>query len=734
MKKTLLMTAVSLLAIETAYAIPGRDQLGDEGLTTVSLRSTRIPRSVSEKGFSDGFEYRWQIKINGTPAHSVRRTAEEKPYVDLRALLRTNPAMSEDEQYSVIFSETDIEQILDLYQSGKLQLSWGQGGLAYQQYCVHPLDGFHTLSVTSAKGKTYYKQQRWEDGIGNLLVRDIFADSRSQLEYRFDPGSQQWLVEGRKGTSRFSDRENAVKALKKLGLKYELKDRARGEYSSEPFYSFTDPATRWALDEVERAKDAAYRPSLWKTLPMGWLALTSGGLIEALRHGLTATTPQPSQAEEAKSSDYSSTVQRASYSVSSLTDLVARAAPYAVTPVLLSMVSSSKSGLRSPLGFLSAFGLGGLGSVAAQYMTDNQPEDGYVPPMGPVFNISDNGLGGDQVLTTLSNGNVFVIWSSYTSDDTLYNIWGSIINESGDIVKKPFLLNATLAYGAIGDLDITSLNKGRSFATWNAYHDHQIYGIVMNDQGYNLTNPFPISKRMDSMFPRVVTLSFDRILASWASYDQNIYGTILNSSGNILTKSFVIAKDVAGDGYYGSIEVASMSSESGLYVWQSLSTQYINSCVVYSNGTISSMRTISNSGQDFSPKISRLANGNAFIVWKRFLTEIYGVQVDKTGNPIGAPTEIFNHGYSPSVAGLTQDNALILWDDPDTSAFYGNLVNSSGINITSPFQIGKIFSADYFVPQPTVTALDNGNALITWQHSYTDIHARIIYANITENE
>lgn len=727
MKKVILLTTASLLTIEAAYATPRGNQYGDENLITVSLRSTRVPHTESEKDFSEKFTYQWQLKANRTLDKSVRRTAEETPYVDLRSWLQSNPAMLEGRQYSVKFSEVDLRQILDLYRTGKLQLSWAQNGLNYQQYCVHPLDGFHTLAVKPSRDgdTTYFKQQRWKGAIGSSPVIDVFADSKSQLEYRFDPKSQKWIVEGKKGTSKFSTRKAAVQALEKLSFKYQLKDRTRGEYSSDPFYSFTDPATRWEIDEVENAKYAAYRPPLWKTLSMGWLTLTSGGLIQALRYGLTAPFSQQAQPEEANHLDHSNTF----YNMLSLASLMTRGASYAITPLLLSTLSSSKSGLRSPLGTLSTFGLGSLGSAVAQHMWDNQPqEEGYVPPMGTPFYIGV----GDSLLThlspsiaTLTNGETIFVWNAPYGDFAL--IHGCVIQ--GERCDNPFSLETVSpCYPDFGSYPVVaSLPNGNAIVLWTAAaYENNICESIINSGG-SVTSSQSLAEN-GSGIVSVASLSNGNALTIWTS-DGYTYGRHINSQGNPIEQSpFTINSGISS--------IVTALKNGNAFVTSLTSSSFLNGYIL--NGSqVQSTVNLQMTGL-YPASVSTNDGTAVFVVCVNNNNAIYGTLVSQTGDILEKPfligeNVIAKSNVFPSVSSLLDGNLFTTWMIQG-GGIYGKVTTPQGTNITAPFQISN---GTYEVGS-NVALLNDGNILTTWT-DWTNpenlgLYGRVVYMNQIDNK
>jgi hypothetical protein len=151
-------------------------------------------------------------------------------------------------------------------------------------------------------------------------------------------------------------------------------------------------------------------------------------------------------------------------------------------------------------------------------------------------------------ITSLTNGNFIVTWTSMSQDSSGYGAYAQIFNISGSKVGTEFLVNTYVA-GDQNPLTVTSLNSGGFVIVWNsAGQDGSgvgVYGQVFNSSGTKIGSEFRVNTYVvtDQIDPKAVTLSNGNFVITWTSQGQDgfgygIYGQMFNANGSKLGNEF----------------------------------------------------------------------------------------------------------------------------------------------------------------------------------------------------
>ena len=140
------------------------------------------------------------------------------------------------------------------------------------------------------------------------------------------------------------------------------------------------------------------------------------------------------------------------------------------------------------------------------------------------------------------------------------------------------------------------------------------------------------------------------------------------------------------------------------------------------------------------PDLAELTNGNIVVVWADTVNssdgneDIRGQIISADGDKIGGEFSVTNQSgsqWTPAVAALADGRFFVVWEDltgdGDGSAIKGQVFTASGIQSGEAFTINTSTADDQTAP--TVTALANGDALVTWTDhdgATSDIYSQVI--------
>jgi hypothetical protein len=146
-------------------------------------------------------------------------------------------------------------------------------------------------------------------------------------------------------------------------------------------------------------------------------------------------------------------------------------------------------------------------------------------------------------------------------------------------------------------------------------------------------------------------------------------------------------------------------------------------------------------GSDYSenPALGKLNNGNIIVVWEDGdvgggVDNIVGQLFSPGGTKIGGEFTIDSSSSDtadPAVAALTDGRFIVVWEDMagdgSGSAIKGQVFTSGGVKSGEEFTVNTSTTDDQ--KYPTVTALANGDAFVTWTDydgATSDIYSQVI--------
>jgi Ca2+-binding RTX toxin-like protein len=140
------------------------------------------------------------------------------------------------------------------------------------------------------------------------------------------------------------------------------------------------------------------------------------------------------------------------------------------------------------------------------------------------------------------------------------------------------------------------------------------------------------------------------------------------------------------------------------------------------------------------PSLAELTNGNIVVVWTDTVNssdgneDVRGQIISADGTKIGGEFVVTNASdsqWTPAVAALADGRFFVVWEDVtgdgDGSAIKGQVFTATGNPSGEAFTINTSTADDQ--KDPTVTALANGDAFVTWTDydgSTSDIYSQVI--------
>ena len=245
--------------------------------------------------------------------------------------------------------------------------------------------------------------------------------------------------------------------------------------------------------------------------------------------------------------------------------------------------------------------------------------------------------------TTLSDGRIFVTWTSTDPDNSpgiRYpdNIRGRILGPDGTPAGPDFVINSDLA-GSHFNADAIALPDGRAFVTWTLSDPNlgwpAVLGRFINTDGTASTPDFrvlPVSEDGQSDVS-LLALANGWILVTWAA-GGDVHGRIVGADGSVIASDFVVNSILADDQVAPS---ATLQPDGRvLVVWQSINrgtgTSDLYGRFLGPDGLPLGTDFLVNSGiglYESEPSLATLPDGRVLATWTAFdpsttSSEIFG--------------------------------------------------------------------------------------------------------------
>src|SRR3989338_2528954 len=301
--------------------------------------------------------------------------------------------------------------------------------------------------------------------------------------------------------------------------------------------------------------------------------------------------------------------------------------------------------------------------------------------VGPDFRINQvtaNQQGDTLSVAALTGGNAFVAWERYQTGD--YNIYGRIFSASGTALTNEFGINQNTTSNQQFP-SVAGLTGGNAFTVWRETQtgDSNIYGRIFSASGTALTNDFRINANTPTygIHPSVAGLTDGNAFVVWQKESTNVYGRIFSASGTALTNDFRINQNTTTNPFLFQTLVAGLTGGNAFVTWRAQDgggDLNIYGRIFSASGTALTNEFRINTYESTSPSVAGLTDGNAFVTWENWTTQnnhIYGQIFSASGSPLTNYFRIdpntssypyqYAYQYDPRVAGLTDGKAFVTW-------------------------------------------------------------------------
>ncbi|UVV75175.1 Ig-like domain-containing protein [Pantoea agglomerans] len=382
-----------------------------------------------------------------------------------------------------------------------------------------------------------------------------------------------------------------------------------------------------------------------------------------------------------------------------------------------------------------------------------------------IVNSYTSGKQYKPVGVALDDGGYLLIWGSEGGDGDGSAIYAQRFDANDNRVGREFLVNTTTSgnQGTGGDsvdathiFDAVLTADGSVYVTWQSDNvdgsGTGIEGIVIDvDAAFYSEYTVNTTTTGAQTVSSVASLPDGGAIVVWQSASGDgsgscVKGQLLDAKGQPVGAEFTVNTTTAGDQITpqvtvltnGHIEVV-WSTDSGAHIkGQGYTYSYdgagnVNGLVA--DGTEFSVNTGTTASKLTEPAITSLEDGGYLVVWQASLNgnwAIYSRQYDANGTPVTAETVLITTSLSvngvlgfgadweplPSVTLLKNGQVAIAYTVKGTGYDAGvSIYDPSLHEVTGSFVANQTLTNNQ--ASPAVSALDNGNYVVTWDSNDT---------------
>ena len=404
---------------------------------------------------------------------------------------------------------------------------------------------------------------------------------------------------------------------------------------------------------------------------------------------------------------------------------------------------------------------GGLSYQEALTITVNNVNEvptinGELVKQGNEFRVNTS-IASDQsnpTVTALNDGGFLVSWTSFGQDGSDWGIYAQRYNISGATVGTEFRVNTSTTNDQSNPI-VTALNDGGFLVSWTSFgQDGDRWGIYAqryNASGATVGTEFRVntSTTNDQYYPTVTALNDGGFLVSWASFGQDgssfgIYAQRYNASGATVGTEFLVNTSTTND--QSNPTVTALNDGGFLVSWHS-NRQDGSGLGIYAQRYDASGATVgteflvntSTTNDQLYPKVIALNDGGFLVSWQSDAQDgngygIYAQRYNASGVAVGTEfrvnTYTVSHQELPTVTALNDGGFLVSWmsngQDGSSWGIYAQRYNASGAMVGTEFQVNSYTNT--VQSYPTVTTLNDGGLIFSWQSLGQDTSGYGIYA------
>jgi Ca2+-binding RTX toxin-like protein len=356
----------------------------------------------------------------------------------------------------------------------------------------------------------------------------------------------------------------------------------------------------------------------------------------------------------------------------------------------------------------------------------------------------------------LDGGGFIVIWESPgvpVNNESSYDIMGQIFTDAGAKVGGEFVVNTEVFYTQ-NNGHVTGLAGGGFAVTWDDYsglggddYGPAVKAKLFSATGAVLKDDFLVNMTTygEQYASSINGLSNGGFVVSWTDVGdigdgRSIKARMFDADGNAVSDEFLF-NTVTAEDQYESV-VTGLSNGGFVVSWTDYShvggdddVTAMKAKIFNANGSVVTDEFLVNNhtqdAQHFGA-ITALENGGFVITWTDNLgdasaagirAQVYTATGVEVGDEFIVNTTQTDQQYNPSVAALVGGGFVIAWDDPHggsddaLGAIRAQVFDDHGNKLGGEFRANSVVR--FGQNTPSVSALKNGDFVITWTDSST---------------
>lgn len=342
-------------------------------------------------------------------------------------------------------------------------------------------------------------------------------------------------------------------------------------------------------------------------------------------------------------------------------------------------------------------------------------------------NIRPGSANTQSRVTGLANGNILVSWIEYadgisTFDDKVY---GQMFDPVGNLIGDRMLLQLLAGNDDAANHEVVALaNGGFMLAYQENGADNDLYYVVVSASGNQMTSGYLLNDAAGGEVPNSPVLAtgstgstvMTAYIVDNADGSEVVWLRAYNTANG--TFAAAIPKFNGGTGVdddINSVALAAIQGSSNFALAianRNAGNDSVLLRIVDAAGTTLHSAAVSPGIELDDIQVTGLAGGNVALAWHNLSTARTGIAVySNTGSMIlGATTITGVSTNEPSIAALADGGFVLVWDDDNVQALFGQRFDSSGNPVGGSFGV----AVGSFLSDPNVIGLADGRFQVSW--------------------
>ena len=359
----------------------------------------------------------------------------------------------------------------------------------------------------------------------------------------------------------------------------------------------------------------------------------------------------------------------------------------------------------------------------------------------------------DSHIVALLGGGFVVVWASNNQDGSAWGVYGQVYDPSGAKLGGEFQINETTASWQRYP-DVSASDDGGFMVTWSSYGiegSSPYLGVAarkFDAAGNAMTGEFTVNTHqdLDQQQSRIDDTADGGHIVGWIS--QQATGSALdiriqkiNDAGALVGSEITVTTNADN-----SFDLAGLAGGGTVVTWAEQGVDGSGAGVLAqlydaAGAAVGTAFVVNSTTADDQSHVTveALASGGFVIAWETSTAgggdgDIMARVHDASGNPVGGEFQVNSYSATdqdyPSITALDDGGFLVTWNsngqDGSQGGLYAQRFDASGLAVGSEYRVNDQTTGNQTnFGRDATTVLSDGQVATVWEQDYGDVYLRL---------